>query len=98
MDRLVPNGLRSFCEWKGVASYFDLPTCGSVIRNTAWTYREPTSPFSPIRDHLSFYASRVDACYANKEHVQAQAGDFYGGWITANLAGPFKGRPGTSGW
>ena len=98
MDRLERNGYRTRCEWKGEAHYFDLRARGSLIRNAAWTYREPTPPFSPIRGYLSFYASRVDACYVNDEHVRAQAGDFYGGWITANLLGPFKGAPGTSGW
>jgi hypothetical protein len=27
-----------------------------------------------------------------------QPGDFYGGWITPELVGPFKGGPGTRGW
>jgi uncharacterized protein (DUF427 family) len=98
MELLEPNGHQSYCEWKGVADYFDLRAEGALIRNAAWRYHEPTSPFSAIRDHLSFYASKVDACFVNDEQVRAQAGDFYGGWITANLVGPFKGAPGTSGW
>ena len=32
------------------------------------------------------------------EKVQAQEGDFYGGWITPNIVGTFKGAPGTWGW
>ena len=51
-----------------------------------------------LRDHLSFYPSRVDACLIGEEQVKAQEGDFYGGWITAGLVGPFKGGPGTSDW
>ena len=98
MSLLVENGHRTFCEWKGVASYFDLRRGKELIRNAAWAYREPTGPFVNIRDFLSFYASRVEACYVNDERVKAQEGDFYGGWITANLVGPFKGAPGTSGW
>jgi uncharacterized protein (DUF427 family) len=98
MDLLVENGHRSFCEWKGEARYFDLLVDGKTVRNVAWTYPEPSASFVPIRDYLSFYASRVDACYVNEERVRAQAGDFYGGWITANLVGPFKGPPGTGGW
>ncbi len=98
MDLLVANGHRSFCEWKGEASYFDLHIDARIIRNVAWAYHEPSAAFSNIRDYLSFYASRVEACYVNGEPVQPQEGDFYGGWITANLVGPFKGPPGTGGW
>ena len=64
----------------------------------AWTYTVPTPKFSKIRDYLSFYASIVDACYVNSEKAFAQGGDFYGGWRTKNLVGPFKGRQGTAGW
>ena len=98
MDQLVANGYRTFCEWKGEARYFDLHSDGQIIRNVAWSYPQPSAAFEHIRDHLSFYASRVEACYVNDERVQAQEGDFYGGWITANLVGPFKGAPGTTGW
>ena len=62
----------------------------------------PTAIRSPayaaLRDHVAFYPSRMDACWLDDELVQAQAGDFYGGWITAELRGPFKGAPGTRGW
>lgn len=98
MDRLSPNGYRSFCEWKGEASYFDLQLADKVIRNVAWAYNAPSPSFRHIRGYLSFYASRVDACFVNDERAEAQEGDFYGGWITANIAGPFKGAPGTAGW
>jgi uncharacterized protein (DUF427 family) len=98
MSLLVANGQRSFCEWKGVAHYFDLRLPQGTIQNAAWTYQQPNAPFSSIRGYLSFYASRVDACYVDDERVEAQQGDFYGGWITTNLVGPFKGPPGTSGW
>jgi hypothetical protein len=40
----------------------------------------------------------MEACYVDGERVQAQDGDFYGGWITGGIVGPFKGRPGTVGW
>jgi uncharacterized protein (DUF427 family) len=95
---LRKNNTQTFCEWKGVASYFDLVAGDTTIKNAAWVYHNPTPSFIEIKDHLSFYASKVDACFVNDEQVQAQDGDFYGGWITANLTGPFKGSPGTSHW
>ena len=51
-----------------------------------------------IAGYLAFYASRVDACWVGDERVQPQQGDFYGGWITSNIVGPFKGGAGTRGW
>jgi hypothetical protein len=54
--------------------------------------------FAAIRDHAAFYPSRVDACYVDDELVRSQEGDFYGGWITNNIVGPFKGAPGTNWW
>jgi len=95
---LEENNHHTFCEWKGVATYFDLVVNGKRRRNVAWTYRNPSPSFAPIKDYVSFYASKVDACFVNEERVIAQPGNFYGGWITSNLKGPFKGEPGTSNW
>ncbi len=64
----------------------------------AWAYPEPVPGFEALRDHLAFYPSRMDACWIGDERVQAQDGDFYGGWITSQVRGPFKGGPGTWGW
>ena len=64
----------------------------------AWTYREPVAAYAALRDHVAFYPSRMDACRLDDELVQSQPGDFYGGWITADVRGPFKGGPGTAGW
>lgn len=98
LNRLRRSDRQSRCEWKGVAEYFDLRARESIIHDVAWRYHSPTPPFSAIRDYLSFYASKAGTCFVNGEQVKAQAGDFYGGWITANLVGPFKGAPGTAGW
>lgn len=95
----------SFCEWKGVASYWtlDLRTFAgkeacTPVPDVAWSYAEPTAPFAQIAGYLAFYASRVDLCAVDGERVQAQPGDFYGGWITSRVRGPFKGAPGTGHW
>lgn len=95
---LVP-GKKSFCEWKGVAAYYDvLGADGRVARAAAWSYPDPTPGFVGLRNYIAFYPSKMDACYVDDEKVQAQEGDFYGGWITSDLIGPFKGGPGTAGW
>ena len=97
-DVLFPASGESFCEFKGRAIYFDLVVGERRAVEAAWAYPLPTRAFAPLAHHLAFYASRVDACYVDDERVAAQAGDFYGGWITHDVVGPFKGEPGTLGW
>lgn len=97
-DCLELSDRHSFCEFKGTASYWHLVLDGQRSENAAWSYLAPTSAFTDICDYLCFYASRVEACYVGEEQVQAQEGDFYGGWITSNIVGPFKGGAGTWGW
>jgi uncharacterized protein (DUF427 family) len=86
------------CEFKGEASYWTIQVGDKVSNNAAWSYPQPTPDFAPLKDHLAFYASRVDACYVDDEKVTPQEGDFYGGWITSEIVGPFKGGSGTWGW
>lgn len=95
---LEPSKRSSFCEWKGKARYLSLVVNGKESKDAAWTYPAPTPAFASIRDFLAFYPSRVDACFVDGEQVQPQPGDFYGGWVTSRVVGPFKGEPGTMGW
>lgn len=89
---------RTLCEWKGLATYLDVRGGERVEHAAAWAYPDPVPAFAALRDHVAFYPSRMDECLLDDEVVAAQAGDFYGGWITADIAGPFKGPPGTLGW
>jgi len=95
---LRPAGGRSLCEWKGAARYWDVESGERREERAAWSYPDPVPRYAALRDHLCFYPSRMDACWLGDERVAAQAGDFYGGWVTAELVGPFKGGPGTLGW
>ena len=97
-EYLRPSRRHTFCEFKGQASYYDLVVGERVVRDAAWYYPDPAPGYEDIRDHLAFYPGRVDACFVDDEQVQAQEGDFYGGWLTADIVGPFKGGPGTAGW
>jgi uncharacterized protein (DUF427 family) len=98
MEFLKPTQRQSWCEWKGQVRYFDVIVGGRKIENAAWAYSSPTPPFEAICDHLAFYPHLMDACLVGDEQVEAQAGGFYGGWVTHNVVGPFKGEPGTRGW
>ena len=98
MDYLQPTSGQSFCEWKGRASYYSVAVNGKTAENTAWSYAKPTPSFASITDHLAFYAGPMDECLVDGEKVTPQPGNFYGGWITADIVGPFKGEPGSWGW
>ncbi|MEX0346928.1 MAG: DUF427 domain-containing protein [Rhizobiaceae bacterium] len=97
-DHLVESGHTSYCEFKGRATYYSISVEDRRIENAAWCYPEPAPPYSPITGFLSFYASHDVFCQVGGEPVIPQPGDFYGGWITRNLRGPFKGGPGTRFW
>lgn len=92
------SGHATFCEWKGRATYYTVQVGERQARHAAWSYRSPAPGYEPIQDHLAFYAGPMDGCFVGEERVQPQAGDFYGGWITSTIVGPFKGEPGTLGW
>jgi uncharacterized protein (DUF427 family) len=101
---VAPGALRpaagsSMCEWKGRAAYFDvLGGDGTVAERAAWSYPSPHPDYAAVAGFVAFYPGRMDAAWLDDERVAAQEGDFYGGWVTADLAGPFKGAAGTLGW
>ena len=95
---LVASRRQSFCEFKGMATYFDVVVGEATAKDAAWCYPNPSAKFSAIRDHVAFYAQPMERCFVDDELVQPQAGGFYGGWVTRKVTGPFKGAPGTEGW
>jgi uncharacterized protein (DUF427 family) len=97
MSRLTPARGHSFCEWKGQADYFDLLLDDTRRERVAWSYEQPFAEFTAIRGYLSFYPDRVE-CFVAAEPVRAQQGGFYGGWVTDEIVGPYKGEPGTGVW
>jgi uncharacterized protein (DUF427 family) len=98
MEHLTPAEGTTFCEWKGQAQYWDIATDERREDRAAWSYPEPTSSFENLKDYVAFYPSKMDTCWIDGEKVGTQEGDFYGGWVTSEIVGPFKGAPGTRGW
>ncbi|MEM9136457.1 MAG: DUF427 domain-containing protein [Cyanobacteria bacterium P01_F01_bin.42] len=98
IEALLRQPRTSFCEWKGWSTYYDISIAGKVISCGAWRFYEPSPNFTVLQDYYGFYAKAMDACYVDDEQVTPQSGDFYGGWITSNVVGPFKGYPGTRWW
>jgi uncharacterized protein (DUF427 family) len=97
MQYLQITARSSFCEWKGNAFYYHVVVNDAQIENAAWAYPSPTENFLAIAGYLAFYAQNM-TCYIDNELVTPQPGGFYGGWITKNIVGPFKGSPGSWGW
>jgi uncharacterized protein (DUF427 family) len=95
MHMLQQTSDRSFCEWKGMATYWILTH--KPVMAVAWSYEDPNPEFNSIQGYLSFYPGRIN-CFVDGEKVLPQPGHFYGGWITKNIVGPFKGDPGTGHW
>ena len=97
-DALVPVKGSTFCEYKGKAAYFDVVGGGTRVPRAAWTYPDPRPGYGPLASRAAVYPGKMDRCTVDGEEVQPQEGDFYGGWITGRITGPFKGAPGTGGW
>ena len=93
MELLFPAAGRSFCEWKGVAEYFDVVTSQGRIHHAVWRYPSPTETFQAIAGWFALYPGLMQGCWVNGEAVIPQPGGFYGGWITSAVEGPFKGDP-----
>ncbi len=95
-SQLTEIAQTTYCEWKGHASYYALASDPARVP-VAWLYADPSDSFRAIDRHASFYPGRVE-CLVNGERVRPQPGEFYGGWITYRVVGPFKGEPGTGHW
>ena len=95
---LRPSRRSTYCEWKGNAAYADVAVGDAVAPDACWTYRDPSPRFEAITDHWAFYARLLDECWVDDERVDGNEGGFYGGWITTNVTGPFKGGAGTMFW
>jgi len=98
LDLLAPSQHRSHCEWKGIAEYADIVVGDERVGEAAWTYPSPTGGADVLRGLWAFYAQKADECWIDDERVTSNDGSFYGGWVTVNVTGPFKGAPGTSHW
>lgn len=98
MEHVRQSPGSSFCEWKGSATYWTVQVGGREAKNVGWSYESPTPGFRPIKSHIAFYCSPMDACTVGGERAQPQPGGFYGGWVTSDVVGPFKGGAGSWGW
>lgn len=98
MDLLKENPDATWCEWKGLARYYDVEVGGVRATAAAWYFPLPTRIYEPMKGYIAFYPQAMEACFVEGERVRPQPGSYYGGWITGDVVGPFKGEPGTEGW
>ncbi|MDX1622839.1 MAG: DUF427 domain-containing protein [Gemmatimonadota bacterium] len=97
-ELLEPSPVRTICEWKGVARYWSVRIKERIVEEAAWSYPDPNPGYEAIAGYYAFYAGKMDICRVGAETVLPQEGDYYGGWITSRVVGPFKGGPGSEGW
>lgn len=97
-DHMTPSEKTTHCEYKGLASYFDVTVKGQTAPEAAWTYRDPSPGYEVLADHVAFYPEKMEVCLVDGEYVQGQPGGFYGGWVTSKVVGPFKGEPDSLAW
>lgn len=97
-DYLEPSGHSSYCEFKGVAAYFDVVVGRHRAPDGAWCYRRPSPGYEAMAGYFGFYPSKMEACLVDGDLAMPQPGGFYGGWVTSDVVGPFKGEPGTDAW
>ena len=91
MKYLIPVDKTSTCEFKGTASYYDIKGATKKDHNVAWSYLNPTPGYEMIRDYIAFYPKLMDGCYVDNERVQPEADEYFGGWVTHDIVGPFEG-------
>lgn len=91
LEYFEPTSRHTFCEWKGQADYYTIKVKGKASPNAAWYYPKPDPGYEGIKNYVALYPGRMDACLVDGEQVEPQPGDFYGGWITKDIVGPFKG-------
>ncbi len=94
-EYLEPSDHSSLCEWKGISQYWSIRVGEHFAENAAWSYPEPWPGYEAIQDYIAFYARSLKACFVDEQRVTPQPGEYYGGWITPDVVGPFKGGPGT---
>lgn len=98
MEYLTKSAHKTYCEWRGLACYYSLTVGNRTVSNVAWYYEEIFPDYEQLKGYVAFYPRPMDGCYVDGEKVTPQPGDFYAGWITSDIVGPFKGEPGTMGW
>ena len=98
LQYLEPSPHSTLCEWKGVSQYWSVKVGDRVALNAAWSYPQPWAGYEALQDYIAFYPGLMDACFVGNERVRPQPGHYYGGWITSDIVGPFKGEPGSENW
>ncbi len=98
MQYLERSPHSTLCEWKGISQYWSVRVGDLIAVNAAWSYPMPWAGYEAIQDYLAFHPGLMDACFVGSERARPQPGHYYGGWITSNIVGPFKGGPGSENW
>jgi len=57
---LTPSATRTYCAYKGQASYWSATAGDRVVPDLAWTYQQPRHDAAQVRGLIAFFAERLD--------------------------------------
>jgi uncharacterized protein (DUF427 family) len=100
-DVLVTNGEFSICEWKGVATQYDVVAGGLKAKWGAFSYDNPLTDLNRGFEQLAGWIAPHPAqltCFLGDERAKPQLGGLYAGWVTSRVVGPIKGGSDTAHW
>jgi uncharacterized protein (DUF427 family) len=58
---LIPSDTKTWCAYKGQASYFSVAVGGRLVPDIAWSYPDPRHDAVQVRDLIAFFDERIDA-------------------------------------
>jgi uncharacterized protein (DUF427 family) len=65
---LIPSDTKTWCAYKGQASYFSVTVGGRLVADIAWTYPNPRHDALQVRDLIAFFTERVDVILDGERH------------------------------
>ena len=60
MDRMTPSETRTYCPFKGEASYFSMELGDGPLPDAAWTIESPYDEHADLKNRIAFYSEKFD--------------------------------------
>jgi uncharacterized protein (DUF427 family) len=69
MDLFSKTDHKTFCPYKGIASYWSVTVGGKTVENAVWSYLDPYPQMAALKGHMGFYWGRMDRWTEDGETV-----------------------------
>lgn len=63
---LAPSKTQTLCEFKGVATYWNLSVGNKRSYDAAWSYDNPVKDYFSLKGYLAFYVHKMDKCFVDE--------------------------------